>query len=92
MSKVQNNQPDITKDEGQSAIKILHARKCYDSASLKNEVFKSGGDSFLNSITKMLNCILKEKQSPEQWEVVNIQTLHKGKGSKKILNNYRGIF
>ena len=32
MSKVQNNQPEITKDEVQSAIKTLHAHKCYDSA------------------------------------------------------------
>ena len=45
-----------------------------------NEVFKSGGDSFLSSVTKMLNCILKEKRTPEQWE------------NGKILNNYRGIF
>ena len=40
----------------------------------------------------MLNCILKEKQPPEQWEEVNIQTLYKGKSSKKILNSYHGIF
>ena len=50
------------------------------------------GDSFLSSGTKMLNCILKEKQPPEQWEKVNIQTMYKGKGSKKISNNYCGIF
>ena len=62
MSKVQNSQPEITKDEVQSTIKILHAHKCYDPAGLKNEVFKSGGDSFLNLITKMLNCILKENK------------------------------
>ena len=89
---MQNNQTEITEDEGHSAIKTLHAHKYYDSAGLKSEVFKSGGDSFLNSITKMHNCILKEKQPPEQCEEVNIQTLYKGKGSKKILNNYRGIF
>ena len=58
----------------------------------KNEVFKSGGDSSLSSVTKMLNCFLKVKQPREQWEKVNIQTMYKGKGSKKILNNYRGIF
>ena len=89
---MQNNQPEITKDEVQSAIKTLHAHKCYDPAGLKNDIFKSGGDSLLNSITKMLTCVLKEKQPPEQWEEVNIQTPYKGKGSKKILNNYRGIF
>ena len=89
---MQNNQPEITKDEAQSAIKTLLAHKCYDPAGLKNEAFKSGVDSFLSSDTKMLNCILKEKQPPEQCEKVNIQTMYKGKGSKKILNNYRGIF
>ena len=83
---MQNNQPEITKDEAQSAIKTLLAHKCYDPAGLKR------GDSFLSSVTKMLNCILKVKQTPEQYEKVNIQTIYKGKGSKKILNNYCGIF
>ena len=73
ISKVQSNQPEITKDEVQSAIKTLLAHECYDPASLKNDVFKSGmgggeGGLFLNSVTKMLNWILKEKQPPEQWE------------------------
>ena len=54
MSKVQNNHPEITKDEVQSATKTLHARKYYNSASLKNEVLKSCSDSFLNSMIKML--------------------------------------
>ena len=49
MSKVQTNQPEIPKDQVQSAIKTLHAHKCYDPAGPKNEVFKSGGNSFLNS-------------------------------------------
>ena len=32
--------------------------------------FKSVGDSFLSSVTKMFHCILKEKQPSEQWEKV----------------------
>ena len=40
----------------------------------------------------MLNCVVKEKQPPEQCEEVNIQSLYKGKGSKKTLNNYCWIF
>ena len=40
----------------------------------------------------MLNCILRQKQPPEQWKKVNIQTTYKGKGSTKMLNNYRAIF
>ena len=42
MSKVQNNQPDITKDEVQWAIKTLHTHKYYDSAGLKNECSNQG--------------------------------------------------
>ena len=89
---MQNNQPEFTKNEVQSAIKTLLRHKCYDPAGLKNEVFKLEGDSFLSSGTKMLNCILNKKQPPEQWEKVNIKTMYNRKGSKKILNNYRGIF
>ena len=39
ISKVQHNQPEITKDEVQSAILLAH--KCYDPAGLKYEVFKA---------------------------------------------------
>ena len=71
----------------------MPAHKCYyDPAGLKNEVFKSGGNSFLNSITKILNFILKEKQPPVEKEEVNIETLYKGNSSKKLLSNYHGIF
>ena len=56
ISKVQNKQPEITKNEVQSAIKTLLAHKYYDLAGLKNEVFKSRSDSFLSSVTEMLNC------------------------------------
>ena len=42
MSKVQNNQPDITKDEVQWPIKTLHAHKYYDSAGLKTEFSSQG--------------------------------------------------
>ena len=93
MSEVCKNQPEIIKDEIQSAIKTLLSHKRYEPADLKNKVFKSGGDSFLNSTTKMLNCIWKEKQPPEQWDEVNIQTLYQGKISKTILNNFiEGFF
>ena len=46
MSKVQNNQPEITKEDVQQKVqlKILHAHQCYDSTGLKNEVFESVGD------------------------------------------------
>ena len=42
MSKVQNNQLEITKDEVQLAIKTLTEHKCHDTAGLKNEVLRSG--------------------------------------------------
>ena len=54
---MQNKQPEITEDEVHSAIKTLLAHRCYSPAGIKNEAFKSGGDSFLSSVTKMFNCI-----------------------------------
>ena len=90
MSKVQNNQLEITKEEVQLAIKTLPAHKCHDTAGLKNEVLRSGNDSFLNSITKILNSI--KKISNHQNNGKYIFRLFKGKGSKKVLNNYRGMF
>ena len=40
----------------------------------------------------MLNQIKRLKAIPEQWNTVIIQTMYKNKGSKKKLENYRGIF
>ena len=51
-----------------------------------------GGHSLLISILIMINYIKKEKNIPEIWDNVIIQTIYKNKRSKKKLENYRGIF
>ena len=83
ISKVQNNQPEMTKDKVQSAIKTLLAHKCYDPAGLIR------GDSFLSSVTK----IFKKKTNTRTIGKSKYSNyLQRYKGSKKILNNYCEIF
>ena len=61
MSKVQNNQLEITKDEVQLAIKTLPEHKCHDTAGLKNEVLRSGGVTHFSIQLQKYLIVLKRK-------------------------------
>ena len=63
-----------------------------DPCGYVNEFFKNAGSSLLLSLLFILNEIKRLKTIPEQWNTVIIQTMYKNKGSKKKLENYRGIF
>ena len=41
---------------------------------------------------KMYNKILKEEEIGKQWEKIKINSIIKNKGSRKLVNNKRGIF
>ena len=62
------------------------------STDMVNELFKSGGHGLSLSIIKMYNEIKRYKETPDERDKVNIQTIFKNKGSKEVLENYRGIF
>jgi hypothetical protein len=44
----------------------------------------------LSAIHKLINCIWKKKESPDQWKESIVVPIHK-KDNKTHCNNYRGI-
>ena len=58
---------------------------------LSNEMLKKGGRSLMNSILRMLKMVHKTEKIPDAWNKAFIKNIYKGKGSKKEMNNYRGI-
>ena len=56
------------------------------------EVLKYAGEGLLKKVLAVLNKIKNELVVPDEWLDVIIKTLYKNKGSKKLLEYYRGIF
>ena len=72
--------------------KTLKNGRSRDPCGYVNELFKNAGNSLLLSLLFMLSKVKRLKTILEQWNTVIIQTMYKNKGSKKKLENYRGIF
>ena len=53
---------------------------------------KYGDLSFKTVLLQLLNKIKNNKDTPESWNNILISTIYKRKGSRKLLNNQRGIF
>ena len=74
------------------AIRKLQNNMCKDPHGHVNELYKSIGTDGLMSILDMVNYIKQELLIPSKLNISNISTIYKGKGSKQIVNNLRGIF
>ena len=91
-SKVKNEEKDFTLKELKQVAKTFKNEKSRDPCGYVNELFKNAGNSLLLSLLLMLNEIKRLKTIPEEWNTVIIQTMYKNIGSKRKLENYRGIF
>ena len=91
-SKVKNEEKDFILEELKQVAKTFKNGQSRDPCGYINELFKNAGNSLLLSLLFMLNEIKRFKTIPEQWNTVIILTMYKNKGSKKKLENYRGIF
>ena len=85
-------QPDFTRDELDVVVNKMQQGKAHGPDRKPAEIYKHGGDSFRDLSLKVLNCIKNSHKTPEQWEMMRITPLYKGKGSRKHLVNQRGIF
>ena len=74
-------------------LKQLKKKKSRDSDGYANELFtlEVAGDDLQLAVLKLMNTIKLKQKFPEALENCNISSIHK-KGSKKELENYRGIF
>ena len=85
-------QKPITVEEVKRAIKTLKAGKAPGPDDLPTDILLNAGKSLIVALTDIFEMIWQEGQVPKQWNNVKIKTLFKNKGSKKRLENYRGIF
>ena len=92
ISRGMNLSPDFNMKELEIVVKSLKNGKSTDPEGLINELFKYGGLSYQTVLLQLLNKIKNNKDTPESWNNILISTIYKKKGSKKLLNNQRGIF
>ena len=54
-------------------------------------MIKEGGPEMQKSLEKIFNKLDQEMEIPEEWEKMEIKSIHK-KGSRKKMSNQRGLF
>ena len=85
-------QYNFTMDELIEIIKNLANKKAPGLDGITTELLKAAGDGLLQAVLDLFNYMKNNVVVPHQWEQVVITTIYKGKGKKKELVNYRGIF
>ena len=83
---------DFTYEEVKKIIQSLSNRKVPGVDGIFNEILKAAGNSMIIALVEVLNLLKNELVTPEQWNNVQINTLFKNSGSRKMLVNFRGIF
>ena len=85
---------DWTLTELRNSLKSLKTNKCRDPNGLLNELFKPAviGSDLEKALLQFVNGVKREYYVPEKMQMANITTIYKKKGSKKLLDNDRGIF
>ena len=86
-----DHSPDV--EEVGTAIGQLKNGTAAGNNGIIPELYKWGGLQLTEKIQQCFVDIWEERaEFPEAWKTAKVVILYKGKGSKKELNNYRGIF
>ena len=86
-----DNLPDV--EEVGTAINQLKNGTAAGNNGIIPELYKWGGQQLTLKIQQCFEQIWEGRADfPEAWKTAKVVILYKGKGSKKDLNNYRGIF
>jgi exonuclease III len=80
----------ITPEEIQKAILKLKPKKACGNDGILNEMLKSSQNHVLPVLTKFFNLIINSGKYPDAWRINFLTPIHK-KGSKTVVENYRGI-
>ena len=93
MVTIANSKPPIVTEieEVEAVVKKLDPKKAKDTETWKNNIIKAGGDEMVRSLTKITNQVDKQKVIPNEWENMEIKSIHK-KGMKYRMENKRGLF
>ena len=91
-NSTKRKEPEFTIKEVKSAALNLNAPSSSGSDQLPPDIFKNAGHMFYKSLTKVLNAVKEHLWIPPKWYELIIVTIFKNKGSRKLLEYYRGIF
>ena len=93
MVSIANSKPPIVTEfeEVEAVVKKLDPKKAKDTETWKNNIIKAGGDEMIRSLTKITNQVDKQKVIPNEWENMEIKSIHKT-GMKYRMENKRGLF
>lgn len=89
--KIASEQIPITVLEVQEAIKKLKKKKAQDDDELAAEHIIYGGRVITEFITKIINCIIKERSIPQKLKTGILHPVHKKDKAINIPGNFRGI-
>ena len=87
----EESKQELTDSEIEDNIKRLEENKGVGPDQFNNEMIKEGGRSMKESIKRMMKVIYETEELPNDWNRAYIKNIYKGKGSKKEINNYRGL-
>ena len=86
------SQDNFTIEELIEIIEKLARKKAPGLDGITTELLKAAGTGLLQALVDVFNYMKNNNVVPHQWEEVVVTTIYKGKGKKKELVNYRGIF
>ena len=81
----------IEVEEVRCAMSRMKIEKASGPSGVALEMFKTGGDKCLKSLTNIFNDILFKNKLPEEWMLSSLVPIFKGKGDPLNPNSYRGI-
>ena len=87
-----NSEPDFTDVEVKEVLNTLTSGSSTGTDRLPPDVFINAGHGLISNITLLVNAIKASKWIPSEWLDLVIVTIFKNKGSRKLLQYYRGIF
>ena len=85
------NEQELESNIIEIIIENLEKEKAVGPDGYSNEMIMDGGKSLKGSIIRMMKIIYETEELPKEWNKAYIKNIYKGKGSKKEMNNYRGL-
>ena len=90
-SKVEGAVRRIEVEEVRCAMNRMKIGKASGPSGVTIDLFKTGGDKCLKSLTNVYNDILFKDKLPEEWMLSSLVPIFKGKVDPLNPNSYRGI-
>ena len=88
---VQGPPPEIKNEWVKKAIDEMKDGKAVSSTGIVAEIMKASRDIGVNSITKLINTIMRETSIPDDWLRSVMVNIYKGKGVVLVQSNCRGL-